>query len=49
MRKVAVVGIGGVFPTCNNLNEFSEKYFRIRALFVNGMMQWRMVKKCALL
>jgi 3-oxoacyl-(acyl-carrier-protein) synthase len=31
-RKVAVVGIGGTFPTCKNLNEFSEKIFGNKSL-----------------
>lgn len=26
-RKVAIVGIGGVFPTCRDINEFSKKVF----------------------
>lgn len=31
-RKVAVVGMGGVFPTCANLEEFSEKLFSNQSL-----------------
>jgi len=31
-RKVAVVGMGGVFPTCKNLDEFSEKLFTDQSL-----------------
>lgn len=26
-RKVAIVGMGGIFPTCSNLNEFKTKLF----------------------
>jgi len=31
-RKVAVVGMGGVFPTCKNLDEFSQKIFADQSL-----------------
>src|SRR5580698_9203237 len=31
-RKVAVVGIGGVFPTCKDLDEFSTKIFASKSL-----------------
>jgi len=31
-RKVAVVGMGGVFPTCSNLAEFKEKLFANESL-----------------
>lgn len=31
-RKVAVVGMGGVFPTCNNLQEFENKLFNNQSL-----------------
>jgi 3-oxoacyl-(acyl-carrier-protein) synthase len=31
-RRVAVVGMGGVFPTCANLEEFSEKLFSNKSL-----------------
>lgn len=31
-RKVAVVGIGGIFPTCKNISEFSEKIFSDKSL-----------------
>lgn len=32
MRKVAIVGIGGVFPTCSSLEEFEEKLFNNQSL-----------------
>ncbi len=32
MRKVAVVGMDGVFPTCNGLQEFSDKLFSNQSL-----------------
>lgn len=32
LRKVAVVGIGGMFPTCQNLEEFSAKLFAGKSL-----------------
>lgn len=31
-RKVAIVGMGGVFPACKDINEFSEKLFMGRSL-----------------
>jgi len=31
-RKVAVVGIGGIFPNCKDLEEFSEKIFSGKSL-----------------
>lgn len=31
-RKVAVVGMGGAFPTCRNLSEFSSKLFANKSL-----------------
>lgn len=31
-RKVAVVGMGGVFPTCSGLDDFSEKLFSNKSL-----------------
>lgn len=31
-RKVAVVGMGGAFPTCKNLSEFSSKLFANKSL-----------------
>lgn len=31
-RKVAVVGMGGVFPTCSDLNDFSDKLFSNKSL-----------------
>jgi 3-oxoacyl-(acyl-carrier-protein) synthase len=31
-RKVAVVGMGGAFPNCNNLTEFNEKLFSDKSL-----------------
>ncbi len=31
-RKVAVVGIGGVFPTCKDINEFKTKLFDNKSL-----------------
>ncbi|WP_304063340.1 beta-ketoacyl-[acyl-carrier-protein] synthase family protein [Pedobacter glucosidilyticus] len=31
-RKVAVVGMGGVFPTCNHLEEFEHKLFSNQSL-----------------
>ena len=31
-RKVAVVGMGGAFPTCSDLSEFSNKLFSDRSL-----------------
>jgi 3-oxoacyl-(acyl-carrier-protein) synthase len=31
-RKVAVVGMGGTFPTCKNLSEFSGKLFANKSL-----------------
>lgn len=31
-RKVAVVGMGGAFPTCSNLDEFSAKLFSNQSL-----------------
>ncbi len=31
-RRVAVVGMGGVFPTCNSLNDFSDKLFSNQSL-----------------
>ncbi|SKB91178.1 beta-ketoacyl-[acyl-carrier-protein] synthase family protein [Daejeonella lutea] len=31
-RKVAVVGMGGAFPTCADLNDFSEKLFSNKSL-----------------
>lgn len=31
-RKVAVVGMGGAFPTCTNLNDFSNKLFSNQSL-----------------
>lgn len=36
MRKVAVVGIGGIFPTCNNIQDFSDKIFSNQSL----IRQW---------
>ncbi|HEY5326246.1 MAG TPA: beta-ketoacyl synthase N-terminal-like domain-containing protein, partial [Mucilaginibacter sp.] len=35
-RKVAVVGMGGVFPTCSNLDDFSNKLFSNQSL----IRQW---------
>lgn len=34
-RKVAVVGMGGAFPTCKNLGEFSQKLFSNQSLIRN--------------
>jgi 3-oxoacyl-[acyl-carrier-protein] synthase-1 len=31
-RKVAVVGIGGAFPTCKNVDEFGKKLFAGKSL-----------------
>jgi len=31
-RKVAVVGMGGAFPTCKNISEFSDKLFANKSL-----------------
>ncbi|MFC5284592.1 beta-ketoacyl-[acyl-carrier-protein] synthase family protein [Pedobacter alpinus] len=31
-RKVAVVGMGGAFPTCSSLNDFSDKLFTNQSL-----------------
>lgn len=31
-RRVAVVGMGGAFPTCSNLNDFSSKLFSNKSL-----------------
>lgn len=31
-RKVAVVGMGGVFPTCNGVSDFSDKIFSNQSL-----------------
>jgi len=31
-RKVAVVGMGGAFPTCKNVDEFGEKLFSNQSL-----------------
>ncbi|ADY51242.1 Beta-ketoacyl synthase [Pseudopedobacter saltans DSM 12145] len=31
-RKVAVVGMGGVFPTCSDLDDFAEKIFSNKSL-----------------
>ena len=31
-RRVAVVGLGGVFPTCSSLNEFEKKIFSNQSL-----------------
>ena len=31
-RKVAVVGMGGAFPTCKNLSEFTNKLFANQSL-----------------
>jgi len=31
-RKVAVVGMGGIFPTCTNLDHFSQKMFSNQSL-----------------
>jgi ribosomal protein S17E len=31
-RKVAVVGMGGAFPTCSNLDDFSNKLFSNQSL-----------------
>jgi 3-oxoacyl-[acyl-carrier-protein] synthase-1 len=31
-RKVAVVGMGGVFPTCSDLDDFSDKLFSNKSL-----------------
>ena len=35
-RKVAVVGMGGAFPTCSNLDDFSNKLFSNQSL----IRQW---------
>jgi len=31
-RKVAVVGMGGAFPTCKSLDDFSNKLFSNQSL-----------------
>ena len=31
-RNVAVVGMGGAFPTCSDLNDFSDKLFSNKSL-----------------
>ena len=36
LRKVAVVGLGGIFPTCDNPDEFSKKIFNGESL----VRQW---------
>ncbi len=34
-RKVAIVGMGGVFPTCNSIDEFKSKMFNNESLIRN--------------
>lgn len=39
-RKVAVVGMGGIFPSCNDLAEFEQKLFNNQSL----IREWDLVK-----
>lgn len=42
MRKVAVVGLGGIFPTCANLEDFGRKLFAGESL----VREWNEATRC---